>query len=61
MVYLLKLLDNFGIPVPRPVQVGQDNMAAITLSNSENFNPRTKHIAVRYMYINDLQREGVCR
>jgi hypothetical protein len=36
-------------------------MAAITLTNSENFNPRTKHIAVRYMYISGLQREGVCK
>jgi hypothetical protein len=38
-------------------------MAAITLSNSENSNPRTKHIAVRYMYmhINDLQKKGVCK
>jgi hypothetical protein len=61
LVYLNKLLTNFGIKVPKPVMIGQDNMAAITLTNSENFNPRTKHIAVRYMYINDLQREGVCK
>jgi hypothetical protein len=53
MVCLNKLLVDFGIPVPEPVVIGQDNMAAITLTNSENFNPRTKH--------NDLQREGVCR
>jgi hypothetical protein len=36
-------------------------MAATTLTNSENFNPRTKHIAVRYMYINGHEREGVCK
>jgi hypothetical protein len=50
MVYLNKLLEGFGITPPKPSQIGQDNMAAITLSNSENFNPRTKHIAVRYIY-----------
>jgi hypothetical protein len=31
------------------------------LINSENFNPRIKHIAVRYIYINDLQKKGVCK
>jgi hypothetical protein len=54
MVHLNKPLEGFGITPPKPIQIGQDNMAAITLSNSENFNPRKKHIAVRDMYINDL-------
>jgi hypothetical protein len=30
VVYLNKLLLSFKIPVPSPVAIGQDNMAAIT-------------------------------
>jgi hypothetical protein len=59
LVYLQKLLKDFDVQhLPHPVTIGQDNVAAITLSNADQYNPRTKHIAIRYMYINDMQKQG---
>ena len=48
--------------LPSPVTIGQDNISTITLAKPDNetFNPRTKHIAIRYMYVNSLQQAGEC-
>ena len=59
--YLLKLLRDFGVPVEEPVLVGQDNMSTIALINSTHFNPRTRHLALRYHHCGEQQREGVLK
>jgi hypothetical protein len=43
---------------PRPVATGQDNLSAISLSHAKAYNLRTKHIAIRYMYVNQIQEQG---
>jgi hypothetical protein len=61
--YLLKLLADFGIDVILPVAVtiGQGNQSTIQLATSGHCNPRTKHkhVALRYMYVHELQQQGI--
>jgi hypothetical protein len=59
--YLHKLLEDFNINTKLPTRIGQDNMSTIALVASKHFNPRTKHIALRYHHCGDLQRAGVLR
>jgi hypothetical protein len=61
MVYLNKPLEGFGITPPKPIQIGQDNMAATT-DQLRKLQPQDKtHCSARYIYINDLQKKGVCK
>ena len=46
---------------PRPTPIGQDNLSTCRLVGAPNrtFNPRSKHIALRYHSTGDLQEAGV--
>jgi hypothetical protein len=57
--YLEKVLADLGIKAPRPTPMGQDNMSAISIVGSTHFNPRSRHIALRYHSTGDMQRAGV--
>ena len=57
--YLEKVLADLGIKAPRPTPMGQDNMSAISIAGSTHFNPRSRHIALRYHSTGDMQRAGV--
>jgi hypothetical protein len=57
--YLEKLLADFGVPPPRPTPMGQDNTSTCILVGSKRWNPRTKHMALRYHSTGDMQRAGV--
>ena len=59
VVYLRKILQDFRIDVPWPVTIAQDNTSTLILANSGHLNSRTKHIAIRYLYCNELIQEGV--
>ena len=60
--FLHKLLADFGQQVTtRPTLVGQDNLGTIELCKSRHFNPRTRHVALRYHHVGDQQRLGVVR
>jgi hypothetical protein len=54
--YLEKLLAEAA---PRPTPIGQDNLSTCTLVGGTHFNPRTRHLALRYHHTGDLQRHGV--
>jgi hypothetical protein len=59
LVHLQKLLKDFDVQhLSRPVTTGQDKLSAISLSHAAAYNPRTKHIATRYMYVNQIQEQG---
>jgi hypothetical protein len=59
LVHLQKLLKDLDVQhLPRPVAIGQDTLSAISLSHAAAYNPRTKHIANRYMYVNQIQEQG---
>lgn len=57
--YLQKLLADVGITAPRPTLVGQDNQSTCLLVGSKRYNPRTRHLALRYHHTGDLQRAQV--
>ena len=57
--YLEKILADFGIPAPRPTPIGQDNLSTCRLVGATSWNPRSKHLALRYHSTGDLQRAGV--
>ena len=60
--FLHKLLGEFGEQTgTKPTVIGQDNMSTLKLCDSTHFNPRTKHVALRYHHVGSQQRAGVVR
>ena len=61
--FLHKLLDDFGVHVSEhlPTTIHQDNQSTIKLIHSESWNPRTKHVALRYHHTGDLVNNGVLK
>ena len=61
--FLHKLLDDFGLHVSDhlPTIVHQDNQSTIKLIHSDSWNPRTKHVALRYHHTGDLVKNGVLK
>ena len=57
--YLRQLLADLRIEMQLPVDVFQDNISTIRLTNSGRFNPRTRHMNVRYHYCHDLADAGI--
>ena len=51
---ILKLLQM----EPRPLEIYCDNQSAIALAKTEGFNPRTKHIDIRYHWIREKVQSG---
>ena len=43
---------------PRPLEIYCDNQSAIALAKTEGFNPRTKHIDIRYHWIREKVQSG---
>ena len=60
--FLHKFLGEFGEQTgTKPTVIGQDNMSTLKLCDSTHFNPRTKHVALRYHHVGSQQRAGVVR
>ena len=59
--FLHKLLKDFGQQTTDPTTLAQDNMSTIHLCNSEHFNARTRHVALRYHYVGDQIRAGIIK
>ncbi|XP_062542059.1 uncharacterized protein LOC134210052 [Armigeres subalbatus] len=43
----------------RPIFVKCDNQAAISIANNGSYNPRTKHVSIRYHFVHDSLEQGV--
>ncbi|PKU79142.1 Retrovirus-related Pol polyprotein from transposon TNT 1-94 [Dendrobium catenatum] len=52
-IWLKRLLMEFGVPHPDPVDVFCDNMSTIALANNPVFHARTKHIEIDQRFIRD--------
>ena len=59
--HLRQILKDFGVDVYLPVTIFEDNLSTIAIVKSGRFNPRSKHINVRYHYCHNLQEEGVVK
>jgi len=56
------MLETFGMQTTaRPTVLGQDNMSTLKICEGTHFNPRTKHVGLRYHHVGFQQREGVVK
>jgi hypothetical protein len=57
--FLKQLLTFLGIKVQLPIEIRIDNVGAIYMTQGEASTTRTRHMDVRWFYVNDLQDEGI--
>ena len=57
--FLNKLRKDFKIGDDKPTPMAQDNMSTLELIRSQHFNPRTRHISLRYHHTGEQQALGV--
>jgi len=57
-LWFTSLLSEFGLAPPQPITVFEDNEGAIALSETSITGKRTKHIDLRYSFINDAVKKG---
>jgi hypothetical protein len=57
--FLKQLLEFLGIKVELPIEIRIDNVGAIYMSQGEASTTRTRHMDVRWFYVNDLQDQGI--
>ena len=58
-VWVMMIVQSLGIGVKLSIKVWEDNQSAIKLTTNHGAAKMSKHIAVRYHYIRDLQETGV--
>ena len=57
LVWIRKLLGEFGIAINRAVPTYEDNQSCIKLVDGNKVEKRTKHIETRYFYVRDLKEK----
>ena len=57
--YMVRLCSSMGMPQPLPLIVFEDNTAAIRISENGLSSARTKHMAVKELYIQEKVAEGL--
>ena len=45
----------------KPIPVHCDNQSAISIANNGSYNPRTKHVSIRYHFVHDSLQHGVVK
>lgn len=45
----------------RPISVRCDNQSAISIANNGAYNPRTKHVSIRYHFVHDSLHQGIVK
>lgn len=45
----------------RSVPINCDNQSAISIANNGSYNPRTKHVSIRYHFVHDSLQQGVAQ
>ena len=56
--FVYQLLLSIGIQVKLPIIVRVDNVGAIFMSENTSTSGRTKHIDIRYQYVNEMILDG---
>ena len=57
--FVIQILLSIGIPVQMPVTIMVDNMGAIFMSKNATSSSRTRHMDVKWRYVNDLSDDKV--
>ena len=56
--FIYQLLQSIGIEIELPIRVRVDNIGAIFMSKNTSTSGCTKHVNVRYRYINEMVLDG---
>ena len=56
--FVYQLLQSIGIEIELPITVKVDNVGAIFMSENTSMSGRTKHVDVRYRYVNEMVMDG---
>ncbi|PKU59828.1 Retrovirus-related Pol polyprotein from transposon TNT 1-94 [Dendrobium catenatum] len=53
VIWLRRVLEDFGVPNKSPTDIHCDNISAIALANNPVFHARTKHIEIDHRFVRD--------
>jgi transposase InsO family protein len=56
--FIVQVIESMGIEVEKPVVIRVDNIGAIFMANNVTTSNRTKHVDVRYRYVNEFVEDG---
>ena len=56
--FVYQLLQSIGIEIELPITVRVDNVGAIFMSENTSTSGQTKHVDVRYQYVNEMVLDG---
>ena len=56
--FVYQLLQSIGIEIELPIIVRVDNVGAIFMSENTSTSGRTKHVDMRYHYVNEMVLDG---
>jgi hypothetical protein len=59
--FVIQVIESMGIDVQKPITIRVDNVGAIFMANNISTSPRTKHIDVRYRYVNEFIEDGIIK
>ena len=54
VLFILQLLKHLGVQVQLPIRVHVDNIGAIFLAENQNSSDRTKHVDMRYHFVDNI-------
>ncbi|PKU80918.1 Retrovirus-related Pol polyprotein from transposon TNT 1-94 [Dendrobium catenatum] len=61
VIWIRRILTDFGIPQDVPTDIFCDNTSAIALANNHVFHARTKHIEIDHRFLRDHIQQGTIR
>ena len=61
MLFAMRVLESLGLKVAKPMVLRMDNKGAKDLVNSWNVTGRTRHVAVRQCFLQELKEDGIIR
>ncbi|PKU64810.1 Retrovirus-related Pol polyprotein from transposon TNT 1-94 [Dendrobium catenatum] len=61
VIWLRRILNDFGIPQDQPTDIHCDNTSAIALANNPVFHARTKHIEIDHRFVRDHIQQKMIR
>ena len=61
MLYVMRILEGMELKVKKPMILDTDNKSTYDIVNSYGPTPGTKHIQVRYLFLRELQENGIIK
>jgi len=59
MLFNMQILESMGLKVKKPMILWMDNKGAIDLANNWSVGGRTRHVNVRYYFLQELKEAGL--